>query len=275
MFLVLIVLLIRSNVVAPVKVMSEGLMELAEEVSHKALSFKERASVVSQESSNQAAALEEVSSFIQEILSTSGQNLTSSGKMDSLMKEMIAHIVAVNRQLEELTQALGKAQETGRDAAKILKGIDEIAFQTNLLALNAAVEASRAGQAGEGFAVVANEVRNLALRAQEASKATHLLVNQMVSSVGEVSGVLKDTRESYEVVIGMAKEGSTLSKSVSEAMNQQAAGLEQMRKGVSELDSSVQQHAASAQEMAALGEALESSVKGLVESINRLKALVS
>ncbi|KIX13949.1 hypothetical protein X474_12500 [Dethiosulfatarculus sandiegensis] len=72
--------------------------------------------------------------------------------------------------MKHLPQSIEDISKTSKKTAVIVKCINEIAFRTNLPALNAAVEAARAGEAGAGFAVVAAEVRSLALNAAEAAK---------------------------------------------------------------------------------------------------------
>ena len=81
-----------------------------------------------------------------------------------------------DQSMTDLTSSMEGISEAGDETQKVVKTIDEIAFQTNLPALNAAVEAAGAGEAGAGFAVVAEEVRNLDLRyAEESAGASEKL----------------------------------------------------------------------------------------------------
>jgi methyl-accepting chemotaxis protein len=93
--------------------------------------------------------------------------------------------------------AMDTIESSSRQIGEIITMIDEIAFQTNLLALNAGVEAARAGDAGRGFAIVAQEVRGLAQRSTEAAKAIKGLISTSSSQIESGVGLVRHTGEAF------------------------------------------------------------------------------
>lgn len=136
--------------------------------------------------SEQAASIEQTSSSLEELASMTRQNSTNAEQADRLMKESHKTVDNAHRSMEELIGSMREISAASAETSKIVKTIDEIAFQTNLLALNAAVEAARAGEAGAGFAVVAHEVRNLAMRASTASSSSAALIESIVNRIARV-----------------------------------------------------------------------------------------
>ncbi|MGE8067220.1 methyl-accepting chemotaxis protein [Pseudomonas sp. NPDC089569] len=111
------------------------------------------------------------------------------------VSETIASIQGlVNEVLDASGQAEGLAVQA-RDISKVLEVIRGIAGQTNLLALNAAIEAARAGEAGRGFAVVADEVRSLAQRTQDSTEEIELMINNIQQGTGATVGALQSSAE--------------------------------------------------------------------------------
>ncbi len=101
-----------------------------------------------------------------------------------------------NVEMEKLLEAMKAISQMSDETLKIVKTIDDIAFQTNILALNASVEAARAGAAGKGFTVVADEVRMLAGKSAEAAKRTSDLLQQTANSISDGASLANTTAQS-------------------------------------------------------------------------------
>jgi methyl-accepting chemotaxis protein len=176
--------------------------------------------------------------------------------------------------MKRLRQSMSRMTEASDETARIIKTIDEIAFQTNLLALNAAVEAARAGEAGAGFAVVAEEVRNLAMRAAEAARHTQSIIEGSLENVREGGELVKATDEAFGQVEESSRKVSGLVREIAQASGEQAQGLGQINQALAEMDKVTQQVAANAEEGSAAAEELSGQAGNLLEMVEGLERLV-
>ena len=201
--------------------------------------------------SAQAASIEQTSSSMKQMASMTRQNAEHAHEAASLVTAVDARVAESNMALAAMVSSMTAIQESSNKVSRIIKTIDSIAFQTNLLALNAAVEAARAGQAGMGFAVVAEEVRSLAQRSAQAAKDTASLIEESIAKTETGSRTLAAVAGSIqEITDGTAKVKRLVTK-VSDASRQQTQGLDQVSQALADMERATQATAATVQQSAA------------------------
>ncbi len=159
---------------------------------------------------------------------------------DKVVGEAIVQIERLAAEVLRSTDAMTLLEQESDKIGKVMDVIKAVAEQTNLLALNAAIEAARAGEAGRGFAVVADEVRGLAQRTQKSTEEIESLVAGLQNGTRQVSSIMLSSREltNSSVMLtrkaGTSLESITLTVSNIQAMNQQIAAAAEEQSAVAE-----------------------------------------
>ncbi|MGZ0781489.1 methyl-accepting chemotaxis protein [Pseudomonas saponiphila] len=159
-----------------------------------------------------ATAVNEMTSAVEEVarnaVSTSeaSQNATqSAGDGRDMVQETVAAIERMTGDVQSTASLIGDLANESRDIGKVLDVIRGLADQTNLLALNAAIEAARAGEAGRGFAVVADEVRALAHRTQQSTSEIERMIGSIQSGTEHAVDSMRNSTERAESTLNIAR----------------------------------------------------------------------
>ncbi|MBJ2348014.1 methyl-accepting chemotaxis protein [Pseudomonas sp. HB05] len=159
-----------------------------------------------------ATAVNEMTSAVEEVarnaVSTSEASrnaTTSAGDGRDLVQETVGAIERMSVDVQSTATLIGNLADESRDIGKVLDVIRGLADQTNLLALNAAIEAARAGEAGRGFAVVADEVRALAHRTQQSTSEIERMIGSIQSGTEQAVDSMRNSTERAESTLNIAR----------------------------------------------------------------------
>ncbi|MEX5571962.1 methyl-accepting chemotaxis protein [Pseudomonas lijiangensis] len=159
-----------------------------------------------------ATAVNEMTSAVEEVArnatSTSEASksaTTSAGDGRDLVVETVNAIERMSGDVQGTAELISNLAEESRDIGKVLDVIRGLADQTNLLALNAAIEAARAGEAGRGFAVVADEVRALAHRTQQSTSEIERMIGSIQGGTEQAVSSMRNSTERAESTLSIAK----------------------------------------------------------------------
>ena len=219
----------------------------------------------------QAASVEELTAaidiFNQSIIDDAG----NAEAAITLSDESVKHAKKSNDDMSKMLDAMQEIKESSGNISKIIKTIQDIAFQTNLLALNASVEAARAGEFGRGFSVVAEEVRNLAVRSQEAATQTTEFIEESIYKVDSGSGSAKITAESLSNIVKSANEVMRVVDRIYISIKEQMGSMEQFVISLNLISNVVQTNSVISEEVATATSELKSQADFLKKLVNFFK----
>ena len=236
-----------------------------------------------------ATAMHEMTATVQEVARNAEQASQAAAAADGearegdrVVNEAITQIERLASEVVRSTEAMSVLQKESDKIGSVMDVIKAVAEQTNLLALNAAIEAARAGEAGRGFAVVADEVRGLAQRTQKSTEEIEGLVAALQNGTQQVATVMSNSRSLTDSSVqltrkaGLSLENITRTVSNIQSMNQQIAAAAEQQSAVAEeiSRSIVNVRDVSEQTAAASDETAASSIE-LARLGNQLQMMVS
>ena len=224
--------------------------------------------------SQRAASLEETSAALEEMASMTKLNADSASSAKELATTTRDAAESGVKNMAQLGQAMLDIKTSGDNTAQILKEIDEIAFQTNILALNAAVEAARAGEAGMGFSVVADEVRNLALRSALAARETATSIEDSIKKSQRGVELSRQVSGSLQEIVTKIRQMDEIASQVASASKEQSQGISELNGAVLAMDRSTQDDAARSEEGASVAKAMSAEAIALGNVVQHLQVFM-
>ncbi len=254
---------IVRTITQPVRRVISGLSDAALTVASASAQISATSGQLAEGTSEQAAAAEETSVSLNQMADTSKETTELTRGSGQLMNDNIKKSVKTVMSLVELTEKIALIEKDSGQIGHIVKTIDGIAFQTNLLALNAAVEAARAGDAGSGFAIVADEVRNLSVRVAQAAKMTQNLLDTTLKRISECAVSIKIMNSDFEGIVRSATVMGDKTTAITNATRELSRNIKLINNAVAEMGKVIGQNAANAEEFASASEELNAQAEQL------------
>ncbi len=239
-----------ESVVAILTTSSEQLSTQIQQSSHGAEVQSSRVSEAATSMEEMDATVLEVAQNASHAASTADETREKAQQGAAIVQNAVHSIEEVYQQVHTIKNDIDKLGQEAEGIGQILEVISDIADQTNLLALNAAIEAARAGEAGRGFAVVADEVRKLAEKTmsatkevgdairgiQEGTKRNIANVERSVKAIEKSTEMADQSGHSLEAIVSMVDSTTDQVRSIATAAEEQSAASEEINRNILEIN---------------------------------------
>jgi len=260
------------GVVAAVARASEGMQQVAGEITTSVNGTSERASAAAAASEEASTSVNTVAAATEELASSVGEI----GRQVTHSSQVANGAVTKAAETTEMVTSLAAAAERIGD---VLRLISEIASQTNLLALNATIEAARAGEAGRGFAVVASEVKELA---SQTAKATDEIASQVtaiqaatgncVTAISGISDTIREISGITTTIAAAVEEQGSATREIARSVQQASTGTTEVSANVAGASQAADQSRALAGNVMVASGELGQHAAALMKSVDEFLA---
>ena len=267
----------------------EGVSSASEQLLAQIDQARHGADIQSSHVGETATAMEQMNATVLEVARNASETaeVTESARSKAqdgarVVSDVLREIGQAQEQALTMKRDMGDLGKRAEGIGQIMNVITDIADQTNLLALNAAIEAARAGEAGRGFAVVADEVRKLAEKTMQATKEVGDAirgiqqgttknvdnVDRAVKSIEAATSLADNSSQSLATIVGLVDRASDQVRAIATASEQQSAASEQINRSIAQVDA-VSTETAGAMQQAA------SAIELLTKQIHTLRNLIT